>query len=647
MLMPGWRNVLLRDFEEPIQPLSLVSDPDGFLHDPKINKVLEEKGIEVLEYGDPIAFRYVYESRFREDLLTNSARLIVRVRGSLDSLPSDLLQIGRRLEYYFASIFPKLSSSVVRELSPQEIDVLYTQYSNYAGTTSRADTCDFILQRVYRLAYNLIDTKTEFIKTLLAFHQSGKTLPPTLQDHLVATLEKRPLLSTLPIRELLTSEGAFYQYLGEEWLGFLSGQSKPGTKISEPRGSFGINENHPFEDVAVQALLGSAFVAGKIPKVTGFETSRLPKWTRVGLRIDENRAIKEQFNALLGQIEGYVVADWNYRQVQQLAALIGEANSLRLSSSSVFDDDSQETWVRLTQRIDEQFQDWLGNHFSSLISLPYSPRPVMVNHIPHYLGSLHKEKTALIVLDGMNFAQWVQIRAYLQDIGKLSTEEDAVFAWVPTITSVSRQAIFSGELPFAFSDSIQSTNKEEQAWKLFWENRGIFRNYIVYRRGLGDGSYDASQSPTNSTVIAGYVVDTIDQLVHKALQGQRSVHAELKLWLENNYLLNLIQDLLSKGFSVYLASDHGNCESVGVGRPNEGVLAHTKGERVRIYKDKNIRNKFLADYQGIAWDGHGLPPDMFLLLAQAGQAFTNKGKLVVSHGGISLEEVVVPFVHIK
>ena len=163
MLMPGWRNVLLRDFEEPIQPLSLVSDPDGFLHDPKINKVLEEKGIEVLEYGDQIAFRYVYESRFREDLLTKSTRLIVRVRGSLDSLSSDLLQIGRRLEYYFASIFPKLSSSVVRELGPQEIDVLYTQYPNFTGTASRADTSDFILQRVFRIAYNLIDTKTEFI----------------------------------------------------------------------------------------------------------------------------------------------------------------------------------------------------------------------------------------------------------------------------------------------------------------------------------------------------------------------------------------------------------------------------------------------------------------------------------------------------
>ena len=644
--MPEWRNILLRDFEEPIQPLSLVSDPDGFLHDPKINKVLEEKGIEVLEYGDPIAFRYVYESRFREDILTNSTRLIVRVRGPLDSLPSDLLQTGRRLEYYFANIFPKLASSVVRELEPFQVDVLYTQYPSYANSTSVGDACDFILQRVYRIPYHLIDTKTELIKTLLAMHQSGKTLPPVIQAHLIATLEKKPRLSNLPIRELLTSEGAFYRYLEEEWLGFLSGQSKPGTKIAEPRGSFGINENHPFEDVEVRALLGSAFVAGRIPKATGFDISRLPKWTKVGLRIDENRAIKEQFNAILEQIEGYAVWD-DYRQIKQLAALMGEAKSLWLSSGSIFDDDTQEIWARLTQGVDAQFQVWLKNHFSNLLSLSYLPRPVMVNHIPHYLGSLHTEKTALIILDGMNFAQWVQIRAYLQDIGKLSTEEDAVFAWVPTITSVSRQAIFSGELPFAFSDSIQSTNKEEQSWKLFWENRGIFRNYIAYRRGLGDGSYDASQSLTNSTVIAGYVVDTIDQLVHKALQGQRSVRAELKLWLENNYLLNLIQDLLSKGFSVYLTSDHGNCESVGVGRPNEGVTAHTKGERVRIYKDKNIRNRFLADYQGIAWDGHGLPPDMFLLLAQAGQAFTNKGKLVVSHGGISLEEVVVPFVHIK
>ena len=77
--MAGWRQILLRDFEEPIPSLSLVSDPDGFLYDSKITKELEEKGIEIIEYTDPVPFRYVYEFKFRQDLVDNSIRLMLRL----------------------------------------------------------------------------------------------------------------------------------------------------------------------------------------------------------------------------------------------------------------------------------------------------------------------------------------------------------------------------------------------------------------------------------------------------------------------------------------------------------------------------------------------------------------------------------------
>lgn len=48
----------------------------------------------------------------------------------------------------------------------------------------------------------------------------------------------------------------------------------------------------------------------------------------------------------------------------------------------------------------------------------------------------------------------------------------------------------------------------------------------------------------------------------------------------------------------------------------------------------------------ICWPGFGLPQGYSVLLAGGRSAFVSEGEEVVSHGGISLEEVVVPFVRI-
>ena len=65
-------------------------------------------------------------------------------------------------------------------------------------------------------------------------------------------------------------------------------------------------------------------------------------------------------------------------------------------------------------------------------------------------------------------------------------EERATFAWIPTLTSVCRQALFSGRLPFYFQDSINTTAKEEKQWQNFWDER----RRVLYLKGLGS-SWDA------------------------------------------------------------------------------------------------------------------------------------------------------------
>jgi hypothetical protein len=106
--------------------------------------------------------------------------------------------------------------------------------------------------------------------------------------------------------------------------------------------------------------------------------------------------------------------------------------------------------------------------------------------------------------------------------------------------------------------------------------------------------------------------------------------------------------LLDQGFHVYLTSDHGNCEAIGTGRPNQGVIAENRGERVRIYGTSLLRTQSAQQIPGtIELPTPALPPDFLPLFAGKRTAFVNKGEALVAHGGISVEELIVPFVKVS
>ena len=56
---------------------------------------------------------------------------------------------------------------------------------------------------------------------------------------------------------------------------------------------------------------------------------------------------------------------------------------------------------------------------------------------------------------------------------------------IPTLTSVSRQAILAGELPREFVEHIGTTSAEEKRWQKFWRRQGIADGDISYAKTLG------------------------------------------------------------------------------------------------------------------------------------------------------------------
>jgi hypothetical protein len=113
-------------------------------------------------------------------------------------------------------------------------------------------------------------------------------------------------------------------------------------------------------------------------------------------------------------------------------------------------------------------------------------------------------------------------------------------------------------------------------------------------------------------------------------------------------LRTLLDLLLDRGFSIHLTSDHGNVEAGGCGCPAEGAVANLRGERVRVYADLVLRNKVKERFpSAMEWETIGLPEDYLALLAPAGQAFVQGGRRVVCHGGLSIEELIVPLIGIE
>jgi hypothetical protein len=303
---------------------------------------------------------------------------------------------------------------------------------------------------------------------------------------------------------------------------------------------------------------------------------------------------------------------------------------------------------------DDRLKDWLFQHFADLPSLPTAKGPVMVHHVPRYLAlrrSAGEDRVALLVFDGLAMDQWVQIREYLAArLSGFSTDEGGCFAWLPTLTSVSRQALFSGLKPREFRSSIETTSQEPSLWARFWQENGLRKSEVMYQKGLKRTEQlaeleDAISKP--ATKVAGIVVDMIDELVHGAMLGKRGIAGQINTWCETGFVEKLFLLFAKHGYQIYLTADHGNVDAEGIGRLSQGVLSELKGERVRSYRSETLAASVPSEIDAFRFDNPGLPTDFLPLYARTRGAFVPNGDQIVAHGGISVEELIVPFIKIN
>ena len=675
--MENWRETILKEFTPQIARLTVVADPDALLSEETVLQEIQARGFELVVYEEPIRFRYLFESKLRSAQPANESKeIIILLRGgeaNFVKLPYDILVGARKLEFGLDRLFPQLNHSVLADLDRSLLDTLDQAQAIYMPhQLSENATKDFILRHVFEIAPETIKTPADLLRNLLRKHYREQNIPASLDIWLIQMLRKTNRFSDWPLEKIIPEREAFLAFLQERWPTYLNSLGTDQDTFTRELA----NNYHPvfsgpavlpFEHDDVRVYIDNLFAEGLLkpisyPTVSDQVGNRqtIPAWIKMGIQSDPEAERQARLQRILQVVDTEFQAETaKYTDWLNLAGRWAEADALWYSPPKP--NQHRETYEplksifeTLRKHIDENFLLWLEHSYGALYNIP-SSEPVMIHQIPRYMTKClqpAEARIALVIIDGMSFNQWVVIKETLQSqLGSYKFFTKGAFAWIPTLTSVSRQSVFAGKPPMFFPERIWDTKSEKSLWTQFWSDAGLSEYQIYYR--LMTGEYAKLERIQDEIAerqvrVVGLVIDKVDKIMHGMELGTAGMLNQVRQWAEQGHLAKLIQFLGENHYQVLLSSDHGNIEAIGRGGLNEGATADLRGERARIYSEEGLRNSVKAKYpDAIAWRTIGLPVNYYPLLAPGRTAFVQNEKRIVCHGGISLEEVIVPFVRIE
>jgi hypothetical protein len=167
--------------------------------------------------------------------------------------------------------------------------------------------------------------------------------------------------------------------------------------------------------------------------------------------------------------------------------------------------------------------------------------------------------------------------------------------------------------------------------------------------GQGFDGVDATTSGKNCRL--GVLINLFDDVMH-AVKGmtpeadKRVYYAALRAYLEDGRLEELFALLLERNYRVFVAADHGNIAGKGNGVIPARALVETYARRVVLYDQDTLAREFAEEHSLRRFRTKALPPDVYPVYPSGVEMFASEDATMISHGGLSLEELVVPFVEV-
>jgi CheY-like chemotaxis protein len=339
----------------------------------------------------------------------------------------------------------------------------------------------------------------------------------------------------------------------------------------------------------------------------------------------------------------------------------------------IFTSQKEDANIEFFKFISKNYAKWMN---------PKSPEaPIMSHNLFQFKILPHVEKgipTFFILIDNLRFDQWKVIQPIFAESFRI-LEEETFYSILPTATQYCRNAIFSGLLPVDIEKQfpLQWKNDEEEGGKNLFEEeffRGQLKRLkkedikcsytkIVNHQDGQNLVNNIHNLLTNDLNIIVY--NFVDMLSHartemevlKELAGDETSYRSItRSWFEHSALHQALKKIADKKMKLILATDHG---TVRVKTPCKvvGDKQTTTNLRYKHGRNLNYESKDVLAFKDPREAGLPVPTvnssfifakgDGYLCYPNNYNHYVNYYKNTFQHGGISLEEMIVPIIKME
>ncbi|MBS1928257.1 MAG: PglZ domain-containing protein [Chitinophagaceae bacterium] len=338
----------------------------------------------------------------------------------------------------------------------------------------------------------------------------------------------------------------------------------------------------------------------------------------------------------------------------------------------------KEVFESQKQEANIEFFKFISKNYASWVSPLSTNAPIMSHNLMKYKILPHLEKGTplfFVLIDNLRYDQWKTIQPIFAESFRIQ-EEDMFYSILPTATQYARNAIFAGMLPIEIEKHFPSQwkNDDEEGGKNLFEEE-FFRAQLK-KQGKSDLKVSYTKITNNNdgqklvdnihnllqNDLNVIVYNFMDMLSHartemevlKELAGDETSYRSItSSWFEHSPLHQALKKISEKNITLIVATDHGTTR---VKTPVKviGDKQTTSNLRYKHGRNLNFEPRDVLAFKDPREAGLPVPNvnssfifakgDLFLCYPNNYNHYVNYYRNTFQHGGISLEEMIVPVI---
>ena len=322
------------------------------------------------------------------------------------------------------------------------------------------------------------------------------------------------------------------------------------------------------------------------------------------------------------------------------------------------------------------FAKYIRNNYLGWVAPTPADHPMLSNEIfkkKIFPAIDNGEKVFLIVIDNFRYDQWRMLAPEIGDM--FDIDEQLYFSILPTATQYARNAIFSGLMPTQIAELFPDlwVDEDEEEGKNLNEGPLIKKQIERYRRhdtfsyhkindSAGAEKFLQQLKSLSGNDLNVAVVNFVDMLSHarteskmvRELANNESAYRSITLsWFRHSVMSELLRRLSQTDYKVIITTDHG---SIRVSKAVKIIGDRNTNTNLRYKLGKNLNYNakelfVIKDPLKAQLPAPNISTSYVFATGDSFFAYPNNYNYYVSyykdtfqHGGISMEEMLVPLV---